>query len=42
MVRGAGSFVAVVDNGDVVHFRKVDVGRDYGDQLEVLGGLEKR
>ncbi len=41
VVRGAGSFVAVVDNGDVVHFRKVDVGRDYGDQLEVLGGLKK-
>jgi RND family efflux transporter MFP subunit len=41
VVRGAGSFVAVVDNSDVVHFRKVDVGRDYGDQLEVLGGLKK-
>jgi len=41
VVRGAGSFVAVVGNDDVVHFRKVDVGRDYGDLLEVLGGLKK-
>jgi RND family efflux transporter MFP subunit len=41
VVRGAGSFVAAIDNSDVVHFRKIDVGRDYGDQIEVLGGLKK-
>jgi RND family efflux transporter MFP subunit len=41
VVRGDGSFVAVVGDDDIVHFRKVDLGRDYGDQLEVLGGLKK-
>lgn len=41
VVRGEGSFVAVVDNDNIVHFRKIDVGRDYGDRLEVLGGLKK-
>jgi RND family efflux transporter MFP subunit len=41
IVRGEGSFVAVVGADNVVHFRKIDVGRDYGDQLEVLGGLKK-
>lgn len=41
VVRGAGNFVAVVDDDSTVHFRKVDVGRDYGDRLEVLGGAKK-
>ncbi len=41
VVRGAGNQVAVVDTGDVVHFRTIDVGRDYGDKLEVLGGVQK-
>jgi RND family efflux transporter MFP subunit len=41
VVRGSGNFVAAVDDDSVVHFRKIDVGRDYGDQLEVLGGLKK-
>jgi len=41
VVRGDGPHVAVVGDDDVVHFRTVQVGRDYGDQLEVLGGLEK-
>jgi RND family efflux transporter MFP subunit len=41
VVRSEGSFVAVVDDDNVVHFKKIDVGRDYGDQLEVLGGLKK-
>jgi RND family efflux transporter MFP subunit len=41
VVRGDGPHVAVVGNDDVVHFQLVQVGRDYGDQLEVLGGLAK-
>jgi RND family efflux transporter MFP subunit len=41
VVRGDGPHVAVVGDDDVVHFQTVQVGRDYGDQLEVLGGLEK-
>jgi RND family efflux transporter MFP subunit len=41
VVRADGPHVAVVGGDDVVHFQTVQVGRDYGDQLEVLGGLEK-
>jgi len=41
VVLGDGPHVAVVGDDNVVHFKSVQVGRDYGDQLEVLGGLEK-
>jgi RND family efflux transporter MFP subunit len=41
VVRGDGPHVAVVGDDGVVRFHAVQVGRDYGDQLEVLGGLEK-
>lgn len=41
VVRGDGSHVAVVGSDDVVHFRTVQVGRDYGDRIEILGGLDK-
>jgi len=41
VVRGDGPHVAVVGDDNVVHFQAVQVGRDYGDQLEVLGGLAK-
>src|ERR1019366_9147350 len=40
VVRGDGSHVAVVGDDDIVHFQAVDVGRDYGDRLEILGGLK--
>jgi RND family efflux transporter MFP subunit len=41
VVRGDGNFVAVVKDDGEVHFQKVLVGRDYGDRMEVLVGLEK-
>jgi RND family efflux transporter MFP subunit len=41
VVRGDGPHVAVVGNDNVVHYRTVQVGRDYGDKLEILGGLAK-
>jgi RND family efflux transporter MFP subunit len=41
VVRADGAHVAVVGDDDVVHFQNVQVGRDYGDQLEILGGLAK-
>jgi RND family efflux transporter MFP subunit len=41
IVRGDGNHVAVVDKNGVVHLQAVQVGRDYGDDLEILGGLEK-
>lgn len=39
--RADGAKVAVVGKDDVVHFQPVQVGRDYGDQMEILGGIEK-
>jgi hypothetical protein len=32
--------VAVVNPEGVVHFTRIKLGRDLGDHLEVLGGLE--
>jgi len=39
IVRGEGTEVAVVRGGHTVHLQKIEVGRDYGDRLEVTGGL---
>jgi len=39
VVRSDGPQVAVVDSGDVVHYRRIRLGRDFGDRLEVLEGL---
>jgi RND family efflux transporter MFP subunit len=41
VVRGSGNLVAALDADDVVHYRTIDVGRDYGDRLEILGGVKK-
>jgi RND family efflux transporter MFP subunit len=40
MVRANGSELAVVRADQSVHLQKVEIGRDYGDHLEVIGGLE--
>ena len=40
MVRADGAQVAVVQPDHTVHLQKVEIGRDYGDHLEVVGGLE--
>jgi hypothetical protein len=37
--RGKSLQVAVVDPKGVVHLRDVNVGRDFGTQSEILGGL---
>jgi RND family efflux transporter MFP subunit len=39
MVRGDGTQVAIVRPDSTVHLQKIQVGRDYGDRLEVLSGL---
>ena len=39
--RGEGPVVAVVLPGHTVHLARIAVGRDYGDRLEVLGGLQE-
>jgi RND family efflux transporter MFP subunit len=40
IARGDGTQVAVVSQDHRVHLQKIDVGRDYGDRLEVSGGLK--
>ncbi len=39
VVRPEGTLVAVVGAGNVVHFQRIAVGRDFGDQIEVLSGM---
>jgi RND family efflux transporter MFP subunit len=39
VMRPEGTVVAAVDNGQKVHFQIVQLGRDYGDKIEVLAGL---
>jgi len=38
--RSDGAQLAVVRSDNIVHLQKVTVGRDYGDRLEILGGVE--
>ena len=41
VVRSDGPQVAVVGPDNVVHYRRIRLGRDFGDHLEVLEGLEE-
>jgi len=41
IVRGEGTAVAVVRDDHTVHLQKIEVGRDYGDRLEVISGLRE-
>jgi RND family efflux transporter MFP subunit len=41
VVRANGSEVAVVRPDGTIHVQKIEVGRDYGDRLEVLNGLNE-
>jgi len=40
VVRSTGSQVGVVGADHIVHFHQVQLGRDYGEKIEVLSGLE--
>jgi len=40
VVRAEGPQVATVGSDHIVHFRKIAIGRDFGDRLEVNSGLE--
>lgn len=40
IIRATGPEVAVVRPDHTVHFQKIGIGRDYGDRLEVVSGLE--
>ena len=41
VVRADGPQTAVVDAAGKVHFARIQLGRDFGDRLEVLAGLEE-
>jgi RND family efflux transporter MFP subunit len=41
VMRSTGPQAAVVRPGGTVHFTPIQLGRDYGDHLEVLSGLEE-
>jgi multidrug efflux pump subunit AcrA (membrane-fusion protein) len=41
IIRSNGSEVAVVRPDGTVHIQKIEIGRDYGDRLEVLNGLRE-
>jgi RND family efflux transporter MFP subunit len=41
IVRDNGAQVAVVRPGNTLHLVKIQAGRDYGDRVEVLGGLNE-
>jgi len=40
VARAEGTQVAVVRSDHTVHLQKIEVGRDFGDRLEVLSGLK--
>lgn len=40
IIRSDGAQVAVVQPDGIVHLRKIAIGRDYGDRVEVVQGLE--
>src|SRR5882724_11111896 len=40
IVNAAGTQVAVVTGDQKVHYQKVVIGRDYGNQLDIISGLE--
>src|SRR5215471_6052490 len=39
LVRADGAQLAAVDETGVVHLRKVTIGRDYGDRVEITQGI---
>jgi RND family efflux transporter MFP subunit len=41
IVRSDGAQVAVVGSDHIVHLQKIEVGRDYGDRVEVIKGLRE-
>jgi RND family efflux transporter MFP subunit len=41
VARGEGTQVALVKPDHTVHMQKIEVGRDYGDRMEVVGGLQE-
>jgi RND family efflux transporter MFP subunit len=41
LIRSDGAQLAVVQQDGIVHLRKVAIGRDYGDRIEIVQGVEE-
>ena len=41
VVRAEGTEVAIIGQDGQVHFTRIELGRDYGDRIEVLSGLKE-
>ena len=41
LVRPEGTLVAYVGKDQIVHYRKVRIGRDFGTEVEIVSGLEE-
>ncbi len=41
IIRAGFPHVAVVDKDDIVHLKQVQIGRDYGNQMQITSGLEE-
>ncbi|MBZ5634642.1 MAG: efflux RND transporter periplasmic adaptor subunit [Acidobacteriia bacterium] len=41
IIRSDGAQVAVIEQDGTVHLRKVAIGRDYGDRVEIVQGVEE-
>ena len=39
-MRPDGTQVAVVNPDQTIHFQHIELGRDYGDRIEVIAGLQ--
>jgi multidrug efflux pump subunit AcrA (membrane-fusion protein) len=40
VIRTDGPQVAIVRPNNTVHYQKIELGRDYGDRVEVVAGLD--
>jgi multidrug efflux pump subunit AcrA (membrane-fusion protein) len=40
LVDAQGLHVAVIGSDDTLHYKPIEIGRDYGDHVEVLSGLD--
>ena len=40
VARPDGTQVAIVTDGHVIHFQRIELGRDYGDRVEVISGVQ--
>ena len=40
VVRPDGTQVAIVTDDQVIHFKRIELGRDYGDRVEVISGVQ--